>query len=83
MIKSIFVQVMTFCILFLLSGCAKPLGSGIPVDIESSTPGGMVTLQGKQLRLIGTPLKVGNPLPSTILIDAFSMNKVDLTQLNL
>ncbi len=79
--RSIFVRLITVCILFLLTGCASQLANRISVDRESSTPGGMVTLKGKQLQLIGTPLKVGDPLPATLLIDAFTMTKIDLSQL--
>ncbi len=68
-------------ILFLLSGCAKKFGTDIPVDTKTSTPGGTVTLQGEKIRLTGTPLRVGDPLPATSLIDAFTMKKVDLSQL--
>lgn len=73
--------VFTCLILFILSGCAKSSVNKMPVDIETSTPGGTVTLQGKTVRLAGTPLRVGNPLPATTLIDAFTMKKVDLSQL--
>jgi thiol peroxidase len=32
-------------------------------------------------QLLGTPLKVGDPLPATVLTDAYTMKKVDLAQL--
>ncbi len=56
-------------------------GNRIPVDIDSSAPGGTVTLHGEKHRLAGTPLKVDGPIPATYLIDAFTMKKVDLAQL--
>ncbi len=53
----------------------------MPIDSASSTPGGTVSLHGNKLQLTGTPLRVGDPLPATVLIDAFTMSKVDLSQL--
>jgi thiol peroxidase len=65
----------------LLSGCAGALNSAIPVDSTSSEPGGMITLKGKTVLLTGTPLQVGDPLPSSTLIDAFTMEKVDISRM--
>ena len=80
--KKLFLSIMVpFCLLFLLSGCAKTLGNQIPVDIETSVPDGTVTLHGEKLHLTGTPLKINEPIPATYLIDAFTMKKVDLAQL--
>jgi thioredoxin-dependent peroxiredoxin len=76
-----FVKAITVILMLLLSGCAKKMGNDVPVDVETSSPGSTVTLHGEKLRLTGTPLLIGNPLPATALIDAFTMNKVDLTQL--
>ncbi len=79
--RSYFIEAIIVIILFMLSGCAKKLGNDIPIDVESSAPGGTVTLNGAVLRLTGTPLQIGKPLPPTSLIDAFTMKKVDLSQL--
>lgn len=79
--KKTLVPVIVSGIFAMLTGCATIGGTAIPVDTLSSSPGTTVTLRGEQLRLIGTPLKVGSPLPSTELIDAFSMKKVDLSQM--
>ena len=65
----------------LLSGCASPPGTKVPVDFMSSTPGGTVTMRGEPLQLTGTPLQVGDPLPESVLIDAFTMKTVDLSRL--
>ena len=67
--------------MLLLSGCTKKWGNDIPVDVKTSTPGGTVILNGEKLQLTGTPLRIGNSLPATALIDAFTMKKVDLSQL--
>ena len=69
-----------FLALFV-TGCASTAGTKIPVETGSAVPGTSVTLRGEPLKLTGTPLQVGSPLPSTLLIDAFSMQKVDLAQL--
>ena len=79
--KTYFIKVITYILLLIVSGCAKSSDNKMPIDIETSIPGGTVTLQGKTLQLTGTPLRVGNPLPTTALIDAFTMKKVDLSQL--
>jgi thioredoxin-dependent peroxiredoxin len=79
--RTYIIKVIAYIFLLVVSGCAKTSDNKIPIDIETSTPGGTVTLQGKTLQLAGTPLRVGNPLPTTALIDAFTMKKVDLSQL--
>jgi len=73
--------IMTACIILLCSGCAKTLANRIPVDMNSAVPAGNVALQGREVKLTGTPLKEGEPLPATDLVDAFTMKKVDLTQM--
>ena len=66
---------------FVLSGCAGTLSPSLPVDTASSRPGGTVTLRGTPVQLAGTPLQVGAPLPSAVLVDAFTMKKVDPSRL--
>ena len=70
-----------FWVFSLLTGCATTGGAKFPIDTSSSSPGATVTLKGETRRLTGTPLQIGSPLPSTVLIDAFSMQKVDLSQI--
>jgi thioredoxin-dependent peroxiredoxin len=65
-------------LMFVTAGCATP-GAGLPVDSASSQPGTSVTMKGEQRQLVGTPVAVGKPLPATVLVDAFSMKKVDLS----
>jgi len=50
------------------------------VDSATSQPGGQVTFQGKPLTLVGSPISVGEPLPSVNLSDAETMGDVDLSQ---
>ena len=72
-------RIIISCFLLLLAGCAST-GAKPPIDITSAAPGTDVTLKGEQKQLVGTPLQVGQPLPSAILVDAFTMKKVDLSQ---
>lgn len=69
--------IMLYCCL-VLAGCATTGGAKMPVDTSSSTPGGTVTQRGELRRLVGTPLEIGDSLPETLLVDAFSMKKADL-----
>ena len=65
--------------IFLLLGCAS-FKTKLPMDQSSVEPGSAVTFRGEQLKLIGTPLSVGKPLPSARLVDAMTMKEVDLSQ---
>lgn len=66
-------------IIFLLSGCATARPP-IPFDTASSQPGTHVNSRGKPVKLLGTPISVGRSLPSVELVDAFTMNQVDLSK---
>jgi len=68
------------CLLFSLSGCASTGLARFPVDSMSSAPGTAVTIKGETRQLIGTALHVGAQLPATVLTDAYTMKKVDLSQ---
>jgi thiol peroxidase len=68
------------CLLVILSGCASTGRANIPVDHTSSVPGTTVTINGEPRQLIGTPLKVGDQLPVTVLTDASTMGKIYLSQ---
>ena len=73
--KSLFV----LFIFFLVLGCAS-VKPKIPVDQGSVEPGGTVARGEMRLKLLGTPLAVGNPLPSVKLVDAVTLKDVDLSQ---
>jgi thiol peroxidase len=73
--------VLSAFLFLLVTGCAATGGVGLPIDTASSAPGTAVTLRGETQRLTGSPLRVGDPLPATALIDAFSMKKTDLAQM--
>jgi len=67
-------------LLVILSGCATTGALKPPVDTTSAIPGTSVTIQGEPHRLIGTALRVGDHLPASMLTDAYTMKKVDLSQ---
>ncbi len=64
---------------FLVFSCATTHPK-IPIDIASTQPGGQVNFKGKPIKLLGSPITVGKPLPSVELVDAITMNNVDLSK---
>ena len=62
----------------LLMACATTQPN-IPVDEFSVEPGTSVALKGQSFKLLGTPISVGEKLPSVELRDANTMAKVDLS----
>ncbi len=66
-------------LMFLVFGCATTQPK-IPVDTASAQPGGQVNFKGKPVRLLGSPISVGKPLPSVELVDAMNMNSIDLSK---
>jgi thiol peroxidase len=63
-----------------VSACASMSDVKKQMTTQSVDPGTSVTMQGKPVRLLGEPLKVGKPLPSVELIDAMTMKPVDLSK---
>lgn len=63
----------------LVFGCATTQPK-IPMDRASVTPGDLVNFKGKPLKLLGAPVTVGKSLPSAELVDAMTMNSVDLSK---
>ena len=64
--------------MMLLPGCGQTRPD-IPVDEGSIEPGSSVAMKGKPFKLLGTPIAVGDTLPSVQLRDATTMEKVDLS----
>jgi thiol peroxidase len=64
-------------LMFLVFGCA-PAQPKIPMDWASSEPGTRVDFRGNPLKLLGSPISLGKPLPSVDLVDAMTMKNVDL-----
>jgi thioredoxin-dependent peroxiredoxin len=69
--------ILSLCFLVLLVlGCGGKQPK-IPVDELSSNPGTQVNFRGKPVKLLGTPIELGKPLPSVPLVDAMTMEDVD------
>jgi thiol peroxidase len=64
--------------MLLLIGCVQTKPD-IPVDKGSIEPGSSVAMKGKPFKLLGTPIAVGDTLPSVQLREATTMKKVDLS----
>ena len=62
---------------FLLSACTTKQ-SPVTIDVNSVTPGTQVTKKGETLALAGTGIEVGQRLPNTNLVDAATMQAVNL-----
>lgn len=75
-IKTLFIL---FSLMFLVFGCATPQPK-IQMDMLSAQPGEEVNFKGKPIKLLGTPISVGKPLPSVEVVDAITMNGVDLSK---
>jgi thiol peroxidase len=50
------------------------------MDWASSQPGTRVSSRGNPVKLLGSPVSIGNPLPSVEVVDAISMKGVDLSK---
>jgi thiol peroxidase len=79
MMSRTILTVFVVSIMFLLFGCATSPPK-IPVDWASSQPGTQVALRGTPVKLLGSPISVGKPLPSAELVDAMTMKNVDLSK---
>jgi thiol peroxidase len=66
-------------LMFSFFGCATPQPE-IPMDLASSQPGTQVSFRGNPVKLFGSPISVGKPLPSVEVVDAMSMKDVDLSK---
>ena len=53
--------------------------AGPIIDKDSVEPGSKISMKGTPFSLMGTPIIVGKPLPSSVLTDAKQMNGVDLS----
>ena len=76
--KTLSIILPVFMVLLLGCGQTRP---DIPVDEGTVEPGSTVARKGKPFKLLGTPIAVGDTLPSVQLRDATNMEKVDLSTL--
>ena len=66
-------------LMFLVLGCASTQPK-IPMDWASSQPGTQVSYRGNPVKLLGSPVSVGKPLPSAEVVDAMTMKEMDLSK---
>ncbi len=66
-------------LIFLVFGCATSQPK-IPMDWASSQPGTQVSFRGNPVKLLGSPISVGKPMPSVEVVDAMTMKDVDLSK---
>jgi thiol peroxidase len=76
----IIVSTVLFVMLLQMSGCAAIKQVKPQVDPGSVLPGTKVTRKGKDINLLGNPIAVGQKLPPTALVDAMTMQDVDLVK---
>ena len=79
MVSKRVLYVLLFSFALLVFGCATTQPK-IPVDMASAQPGNQVMFQGKPVKLLGSPISIGKPLPSVDLVDAMTMSNVDLSK---
>ena len=77
MFKQIYFFSMWLTLALLLNAC-KTQQAPIAIDKNSVIPGTQVSRQGEKLALTGTGIKVGQKLPDTSLVDAATMETVNL-----
>jgi thiol peroxidase len=73
-----FVTISIF-LMFSFFGCAASQPK-IPMDLASSQPGTQVSYRGNPVKLLGSPISVGKPLPSVEVVDAMTMKEVNLSK---
>jgi len=73
-------QAVLVCFLFLLAGGCASVKTKVPVELGTIEPGGTVARGEARFKLLGSPVSVGKPLPSVMLVDAMAMKEVDLSQ---
>ncbi len=78
-ISRFFVSAM-FVMLLSLAGCATFNQASMQVDPGSVLPGTKVTRGGRETGLLGTAIAPGMKLPATDLVDAMTMEDVDLAK---
>ena len=75
-----FFVIFSVVVCLAMTGCSTDKQSQLVVDPGSVLPGTKVTRMGQEIDLLGTPVKTGMKLPATDLVDATTMQEVDLSQ---
>ena len=73
--------VVTLGLVLLLTGCAALTQPDMQIDPGSVPPGSTVTRGGEEIVLLGTPVAEDMKLPETALVDAMTMQEVDLSEM--
>jgi len=76
----IILSTVLFAMLLQLTGCTANKEAKPQIDPGTVLPGTKVMRAGKAINLIGSPIEVGQKLPSSILVDAMTMQDVDLSR---
>jgi len=76
--KKFQIVLLSFYVVLIL-GCTTSQPK-TPFDRASSQPGTQVSFRGNPVKLLGSPVSVGKPLPSVELVDAMTMKGVDLSK---
>lgn len=71
--------VFSIAMFLILPGCVFFKQAQPQIDPGSVLPGTKVTRFGQEINLLGTPIKTGMNLPATDLIDAMTMQEVNLS----
>jgi thioredoxin-dependent peroxiredoxin len=66
-------------VLVCIAACAA-IKPKIPIESNSSQPGTTVARAGVMVKLLGTPIAVGQPITPTKLVDAVTMKDVNLAE---
>lgn len=77
--RKVFFKASLLILLLVVTGCAGPQQLP-PADLGSVDPGTAVTFRGDRIALLGSPISIGDSLPSVPLVDAMTMKAVDLSQ---
>jgi len=71
---------LTIVMFFAMAGCGTYKQPSMQVDPGSVLPGTKVTRGGKETGLLGTPIATGKKMVATDLIDAETLEEVDLSK---
>ena len=75
-----FFVIFSVVVCLAITGCSADKRSQLVVDAGSVPAGTKVTRMGQETDLLGTPVATGMKIPATDLIDATTMQEVDLSQ---
>jgi len=75
-----FFVIFSVVVCFATTGCSADKQSQLMVDTGSVPAGTKVTRKGQETDLLGTPVATGVKMPATELIDATTMQEVDLSK---